>query len=219
MKISVSIMAHPSRRRQAEKLLVQLAGAGFIMRFITWDQLNNEWDTGSRALAAGIGSGSDYHVVLQDDAILCPNFYDNVAAALAAVPQKSLVSLYTGTGRPLPDRVSNAVAKSANGSWLRFQTLLWGVGVAVPTAHIADLLEFVADRSEVYDTRIGYAYMRQALPVYYTNPSLVDHDDDIGSLLKQSALVPAADYEAVPRRAHNFIGDKQVNWTGQATEI
>lgn len=217
--ISVTIMAHPKRRKQAEKLLVQLAGQGFIMRYITWDQNNNEWDTGSRALAAGIGSGSDYHVVLQDDAILCPNFYDNVVAALAALPQRSLVSFYTGTGRPLPDRVTNAVKRAPNGSWLQFQTLLWGVGIAVPTAHIADLLEFVADRTEVYDTRIGYAYSRQALPVYYTNPSLVDHDDDIGSLLKQSALVPASEYEKTPRRAHNFIGDRQIAWTGQTTDI
>lgn len=219
MKISVTIMAHPSRRAAAEKLLVQLAGTGFVMGYITWDQKNNEWDTGSRALARGIELNADYHVVLQDDAILAPNFYQNVAAALSSVPQKSLVSLYTGTGRPLPDRITAAVAKSRNGEWLKFQTLLWGVAVAVPTAHIADLLEFVADRTEVYDTRIGYAYMRQALPVYYTNPSLVDHDDAIGSLLKQSLLVPAADYEAVPRHAHNFIGDKKIAWSNRAIDI
>jgi hypothetical protein len=137
MKISITIMAHPKRRKQAEKLLVQLAGTGFIMRYITWDQQNNEWETGSRALSAGIGSGSDYHVVIQDDAILAPNFYANVSAALNAVPQKSLVSLYTGTGRPLPDRVAGAVAKAGNGEWLKFQTLLWGVGIAVPTDHIS----------------------------------------------------------------------------------
>jgi hypothetical protein len=219
MKISVTIMAHPTRRAAAEKLLVQLAGTGFVMGYITWDQKNNEWDTGSRALARGIELNADYHVVLQDDAILAPNFYQNVAAALSAVPKRSLVSLYTGTGRPLPDRVSTAVERAPNGSWLQFQTLLWGVGIAVPTGHLIDLLEFVADSTHVYDTRIGWAYMRQALPVYYTNPSLVDHDDDMGSLLKESVLVPASDYEKTPRRAHNFIGDRAIAWTSQTTDI
>lgn len=219
MNISITVMAHPKRRKQAEMLLVKLAGQGFVFCGITWDQINSEWDTGKRALLAGVPAKADWHVVLQDDAILPPNFYEHVANALTVIPQKSLVSLYTGTGRPLPDRIITAIERAGDCSWLKFSTLLWGVAVALPTAHITEMLDFVADRTEVYDSRIGWAYMRQALPVYYTNPSLVDHDDAIGSLLKQSALVSAADYEAVQRHAHNFIGDKSASWNGRAIDI
>lgn len=219
MKISITIMAHPKRRKQAEMLLVKLAGQGFEFCGITWDQQNDEWHTGERALRAGIDKQADYHVILQDDAILPPNFYAHVENALNNVPLRSLVSFYTGTGRPLPDRVTSAVKRAANGSWLQFNTLLWGVGIAIPTLHIAQMLENVADRTEVYDTRIGIGYQGQHLPVYYTNPSLVDHDDEIGSLLKASKSVPAAEYEAVARHAHNFIGDRQISWNSQTTDI
>ena len=212
MKISITIMAHPKRRKQAEKLLVQLAGQGFINCYITWDQINNEWDTGSRALRRGIDAGGLYHVVIQDDAILPPNFYEHCVNALNAVPQRVLVSLYTGTVRPLPDRVAHAVKKAAKCSWLKSNLLYWGVGIAIPTNQIADMLDFVADRTEVYDQRIGWAYMRQALPVYYTNPSLVDHDEAIGSLIGNG-------YAGVPRKAHNFIGDRQVTWNNLVIDI
>lgn len=221
MKISITIMAHPKRRKQAEKLLVQLAGQPFIHRYITWDQANNEWDTGSRALMAGIGTGADYHIVLQDDAILPPNFYDHVHEALSNVPLRSLVSLYTGTVRPIQSRIVPAVekARKSKASWLKSDLLYWGVGIAMPVSHIEHVLEFVADRTEVYDFRIGWAYMRQRIPVFYTNPSLVDHDNDLGSILKQSALVPVSEYEKLPRRAHNFVGNEKPAWNSRVIDI
>lgn len=219
MKISVSIMAHPKRRQEAVILLEKLKKYPFVKSSITWDQKNGEWDTGKRALEVGINAGGDYHVVLQDDAILPPDFYNHLENALKTVPLKSLISLYTGTGRPLGQRVTAAVAKAKNVSWLRSDLLYWGVGIAMPTSHIVEVLDFVADRTEVYDFRIGWAYMRNRLPVFYTNPSLVDHDDAMGSLLKQSALVSRADYEKVPRVAHNFIGDRTVNWNNAVLDI
>lgn len=219
MNISIAIMAHPRRRPQAAALYLALSETGFITRPIAYDQKNDEWDTGERALRTGIKTGSDWHVVLQDDAILPPDFYDHVVNALSAVPVKSLVSLYTGTARPFGKRVAAAVGKAQYCSWLRFNMLLWGVGIAIPTAHITEVLDFVADRQEVYDTRIGWAYQRNRLPVFYTNPSLVDHDDDLPSLLEQSANVSKADYQKEPRRAHNFIGDSLPTWNNRVLDI
>jgi hypothetical protein len=67
--------------------------------------------------------------------------------------------------------------------------------------------------------RIGTIYHRNRLPVFYTNPSLVDHDNDLGSLLKESPNVPAAEYEKQPRRARNFIGDRQPSWNSRFVDI
>src|SRR5690606_35221874 len=114
---------------------------------------------------------------------LTPDFYENVANAIGIVPTKSLVSLYTGTGRPLPKRIKKAVDKAYHASWLKHYLLFWGVGIAIPTDHIEPMLDFVSDREEQYDARIGIFYQRNMLPVYYTMPSLVDHDDVIESLL------------------------------------
>lgn len=194
MKISIAIMAHPKRLRQAADLQVALADYPFTKVGMAIDQTNTEWDTGKRALQYGIGKG-DYHVVVQDDAILTPNFYENIENAIKALDQKTLISLYTGSPRPLGNRVQAAVNKAADGDMLRFHQLLWGVGIAIPTDHIQPMLEFVETIQLQYDNKIGEFYCHNALPVYYTIPSLVDHDDDLGSLLGHGQAPE-------PRRAH-----------------
>lgn len=180
--ISLAIMSHPDRAKSAEKLLREVSAMPFIQPEIIYDEIRDEWDTGSRSLRYGVGK-ADWHVVIQDDAILTPSFYDNVLGATQNVPTKSVISLYVGTARPFGDRVKQAVDKAYSATWLSHMLLLWGVGIVIPSDHIEPMLEFVADREEAYDIRIGIFYQRNMIPVYYTMPSLVDHDDDLGSLL------------------------------------
>lgn len=181
-------MAHPARKLQAEYLAAILRYYPFSDVSVTYDKVaagthESEWDNGVQCLKAGLGKG-DWHVVIQDDAILTPYFYENIEGAINAAPSKSLISLYCGKPRPLGPRVERAVKKVKDETFLQYMLLMWGVGIALPTNHIEHLIEFVADRSEPYDTRIGIFYQRNRLPVYYTMPSLVDHDDDLDSLLE-----------------------------------
>lgn len=201
MKITLSIMAHPKRMQQACDLYAKLLTQGFEVVNITWDRKNDEWDTGSRALNFGAITGADWHVVLQDDAILPDNFYTHLVGALEKAPDRTLISLYTGTVRPYKDRVIEAVRKARHlhASWIKHYMLLWGVGIVLPTVHIEPLLEFVEGfKDEKYDIRVGLFYQRNRLPVFYTAPSLVDHNDSLGSLI-------ANDYAPEPRRAHFLI--------------
>jgi len=211
MKISITIMAHPKRRQQASRLLAKLSNYPFIQCYITWDEQNDEWHTGERAIRSGVAAGADWHIVLQDDAILSDNFYTNVENALTYVPSKSLVSFYTGQARPLKERVAAAVAKAKYASWLRHYILFWGVCVAIPTDHIEAMLEFCENRREQYDTRLGIFYQENRLPVWYTMPSLVDHDDDLGSLLNHGQ-------DAERRIAHNFVSGP-VTWNRDQIDI
>lgn len=188
MMITAAVMAHPKRKAQAEALALQLKKYPFMDVSISYDTPDagshqEEWDNGSRAMRAGVGRG-DWHVVIQDDAILSPNFYENIVGAVNHVPTKSLISLYTGKPRPLGKRVQTAVNKVKDETWLSYWLLMWGVGLLIPSSHIEPMLDFVADRTEPYDTRIGIFYQRNMLPVYYTMPSLVDHNDNIDSLLE-----------------------------------
>lgn len=213
MFITVSIMAHPKRAQQAKVLANQLKLYPFIDVSITWDQVNVEWHTGERALRRGIGRG-DWHVVLQDDAVLTPDFYNNLIGIIEAVPTKTIVSLYTGTVRPFADRVTEAVNKAPDGSWLTHFMLLWGVGIMMPSEHIERVLDFLDDPrydDTPYDTRIGIAFQRNRLPIYYTMPSLVDHDDDMGSLLDHGGTNS-------PRVAHR-LADGLVDWNQQVINI
>ena len=208
MKISVSIMAHPARKYQAEALYKKLIQYPFSDVFIIWDEQNNEWHTGERSLKGGIVLGSDWHLVIQDDAILTPHIYDNIEGLIAALPVKSVVSLYTGKVRPLQDRVIPAVAKAPDGSFLSHYMMMWGVAILLPSDQIAAMLEFAADpmfREDKYDIRVGRFYYGNHLPIYYSMPSLVDHDDSIGSLIGN-------DGTKQPRVAHR-LATGRISWT------
>lgn len=196
MTISAAVMAHPKRKKHAERLAKELRGYPFVSVDVIYDTPDaasheQEWDNGTRSLLAGVGK-ADWHVVVQDDAILAPHFYDNLQGAIAHVPEKSLISLYTGTARPMGKRVKAAVDKAKDETWLSYWLLMWGVGILLPSSHIEPLIEFVADRTEPYDTRIGIFYQRNRLPVYYTMPSLVNHDDELGTLLPGHGTEPGA---------------------------
>lgn len=213
MKISLAIMAHPSRWKQAHKLIIEVSQYPFAAPQIIYDEINEEWHTGKRALEYGIGK-AEWHVVIQDDAILTPNFYENIEAAITALDQKTLISLYTGTARPIPGRVKAAVDAAPDGSFLRFQQLMWGVGIVLPTSHIQPMLEFVEDIELQYDNKIGEFYCRQGLPVYYTVPSLVDHDDDIDTLLPGHGR----HINEEQRKAHRLAGGL-IDWTDKSRFI
>lgn len=209
MKISLAIMAHPARRQQAELLFAQVRRYPFAGAQIVYDEKREEWDTGKRALQAGLGHG-DWHVVIQDDAILTPDFYENLENAIKALKQKTLISLYTGTARPMGRRVKEAMGKAKDGEWLRLNQLLWGVGIVLPTSQIEPMLEFVEDIELQYDNKIGEFYNLNNLPVYYTVPSLVDHNDNMGSLLDGHGKAVNDD----PRIAHRLAAGL-VTWTNK----
>lgn len=215
MKISATIMAHPKRKAQAESLARQLKKYPFVMVHICYDSQQagshkEEWDNGTRALMSGVGVG-DWHCVIQDDAILTPNFYENLEGAIASVPSKTLISLYTGKPRPFGKRVEQAVNKVTSETWLQYMLLMWGVGILIPADHIEPMVEFVADRDEPYDTRIGIFYQRNRLPIYYTMPSLVDHDDSLDSLLDHGKAGGA-------RVAHR-LATGLVEWNSRVIDI
>lgn len=217
MKISVTVMAVPARKLQAEYLKSILSLYPFSDVSITYDQNaagthESEWLNGRNSLLAGLGKG-DWHVVIQDDAILTPNLYENIEGAIKNCPGgKALISLYTGKARPFPRRVTEAVKRADKATWLRHYLLIWGVGIIIPTDHIKPMLDFVADWTEPYDTRIGIFYSRNRLPVYYTMPCLVDHDDDLDTAIPGHGTKPGA------RVAHKLAAGL-IAWNDQVIDI
>lgn len=215
MQISITVMAHPKRKLQAEYLRSILSLYPFSDISVTYDKVaagthESEWNNGVESLRAGLGKG-DWHVVIQDDAILSPDLYANIVGAINNLPSKSIFSLYCGMPRPMGKRVEEAVKKVVDETWLQYILLMWGVGIVLPTSHIEPLIEFVADRDEPYDTRIGIFYQRNRLPVYYTMPSLVDHDDDLDSLLAHG--------QAGGKRVAHRLATGIVRWNNQVINI
>lgn len=213
MKITIAIMGHPKRINQINALEQQLVFMPFWNVNCIIDTKNSEWHTGKRALQVGVGQG-DWHVVIQDDAILTPNFYENLENAILALSQKALISLYVGTSRPLPDRVKTAVSNAPDGTFLQAVQLFWGVGIAIPSDHIEPVLDFVEDIELQYDNKIGEFYCQNGLPVYYTMPSLVDHDDDLGTLIDGHGKHINSE-----RRVAHRLATGLVSWTNKSFYI
>ena len=159
-------MAHPDRMRLVPKLERALKAG------VTWDERQDRWDTGRRAWKALIDSEAEYGCVIQDDAVLCKAFTEVLPRALAHVPPRSPLVLYAGTAiraqtRHLPPT-----------SFLVLRNIIWGPGIVMPTKLIEEVLAY-GERYRIanYDLRLSKWFERTGTPVYYTWPSLVDHQN------------------------------------------
>lgn len=212
MRLSVKIMAHKKRAQHIPELVERL---GLTAADVIWDRRNDRWDTGRRAWEA-IDQTAEFGCVLQDDALVPLDFIAGMEKALTFLPEKALVSPYTGTRRPTASRVERAVneARKADVSWIRMPSLNWGVGIVAPTDIINKMLPWCDKQTYPnYDRRIGrYAIDMLRLPTYCTWPSLVDHRDD-------ASLVG----HGQGRKAHQFLGEEvsalSVKWDSTYVDL
>lgn len=214
MKISVSIMTHFDRRPYAKALKEKLDSMWFEEVKIIYDTGLGEWDTGKRAVEYGVGR-ADWHLVIQDDAIISETFYENIYVALLNVPERSLVSMYLGQVKPYGSQVGRAFnhAMVRNASWISHSTLLWGVGIAIPSEDIAAIIKHSAFHLKLlYDRRVGQYYLNMKRKVYYTTVSLVDHDYTLPSLTGH-------DNTKTPRVCHRFCGDTLIEYNSRVVAL
>lgn len=204
-------MAHPAREPFVKSLQKRLPGAEVV-----WDECNDRWDTGRRALLA-FDPNAEWHLVVQDDAVLCRSFLPGVRQALAAVPAGIPVSFYTGKTRPYAAHIRKAVAAALEEekTFFSMRGPLWGVAVALPVKHIQQMVE-EADLRNIpnYDTRMAEWFHERRINCWYSVPSLVDHR--VGP--ENPSLVPGR-VSTPARTAHQFIGEgdpRKVNWTSDA---
>lgn len=192
-------MAHRRRAQFVDELLPQLPGTK-----VTWDRENDRWDTGRRSMLA-FDPDADWHLVVQDDAVLCPDFLPAVEAALSHVPERP-VSFYTGRVRPYAASIKTAVtrARAAGKPWLAMRGPHWGVAVAIPTHLIEDMIEWCDQQVGVpnYDRRMEKYFTRREILCWHSIPSLVDHR--VGE--ENPSLIPGRG-AAPSRTAHEWIGN------------
>lgn len=213
MKLSVAVMAHRKREHLIPELVDRL---GITDDQVVWDRRNDRWDTGRRAWEAHDPTAT-HHLVLQDDALVCQDLIAGLEQALEYVPAEALVSLYTGTRRPMSSVVEQAVgrARAADAAWIVMRALNWGVAFLAPVGSIGDMLTW-GDRQSYpnYDRRAGrYYYLVECWPVWCTWPSLVDHRADTDSLCGHGP----------GRVAHQFLGEDRsaldIDWASGHVEM
>lgn len=213
VRLSVAVMAHPSRAHFVEGL-VPLLGYPPVV----WDERNDRWDTGRRSMLA-FDPKADWHLVVQDDAVLCRDFLRGVRRALEVVGDHP-VALYTGRVQPYYAFVSRAVDRAAaeGKTWIEMQGPWWGVAVAVPTHHIEAMIEWCDQRPDVpnYDRRMAIYFDSIGVRCWYSVPSLVDHR--VGA---ENPSLVAGRTAGKGRVAFRFIGAQsplEIEWTDTAVD-
>lgn len=208
--LSVAIMAHHKRDHLIPYLHERLGPVRVI-----WDQKNDRWDTGRRAMLA-FDPNATHHIVVQDDAVLPLDFIQGVERAIQFIPTNP-ISFYTGKTRPNHIFVEHMVKKAQREgtSWIAMNGPWWGPAVAIPTKMIPEMIAY-CDKNLVhianYDRRMSRYFLRQNIECYYSVPSLVSHrvGPENPSLVWGRGSGPA-------RTAFSFIGEDKsaldVGWT------
>lgn len=221
LRISWAMMAHPGRELQAREIADeihrQLPEGESIG--IVWDQVNNRWDTGSRAQERGLDSGADWHVVIQDDVILAGGFVNQVRQALHQVAEGP-VAFYMGRGHleGVKSELLVRRVQRARYRWLKAYGPLWGPCVAIRPADIGPMLEWCDKRKDPknYDLRMALYFRSRGRSCWYSMPCLVEHrtGDDNPSLV-------AGRGSSRGRRAAWFMDKpwKRGDWTDAALEL
>lgn len=213
MKLSASIMAHRARQAEAEELQASLDRDVPIVydpEPETSKDPAQRWVTGRMAWEAH-DPDADWHMVIQDDALVCDDLISGLEKALDVLGPKGLVCAYSGTGKPHQAHIKRAIAHAADKghSWWCSRSLCWGVAIIAPVDTIGPMLKWGSHPKRMhinYDKKIGIYYRDvKKWCTWYTNPSLVDHRDG-------ESLVGHGTTSATGRRAHSWH-------TGSALDI
>ena len=165
MKMSVSIMMHPARKEFLPYLRERLGdwpvvmddGCGLIANS------RNAWTM--------FDPTADYHVVIQDDCIVCDNFIEK-AKVVCEKANGQAVSFFFAQSKFYKKFKAEREATGA----ICHKALYGGLAICLPTKLIpAMLLHYDADYVMMDDHRIGRFLLSQKINIYCPIPSLVEH--------------------------------------------
>jgi GR25 family glycosyltransferase involved in LPS biosynthesis len=130
MKITVAIMAHPSRRKHVEWMLTKLGNVP-----ISWDDTGKVWEN-ARTAWQMFHSDSTHHMVLQDDISMCADFMVAVEHCVSLRPEAPM-SFHLP--RPIVDR---AVADGFN--WIKVKHYVGAQAVIMPVWLVKEFLDWMS---------------------------------------------------------------------------
>ncbi len=205
LSLSVAVMAHPRRKEQVGRLLEKIGDVRVV-----WDERNNRWDTGRRAMLA-YDPGCTHHLVIQDDAVACRDLIPGVLRVLEQVPPDSPVSLYLGLHKRIPEATNKA--EDVDAAFISWEKLDHGLGIVVPTEYINPMLSHADSQTHIqnYDARLSTYFEQEGKSTWYTRPSLIDHAQG------PSLVEGRDDMRKGKRAARWFVGEEAsalgVDWT------
>lgn len=172
--LSISVQAHVRRKDFFPYLKEKLGDIPFAVD----DGSLKVWGNRKAALALA-PTDSKYHLVVQDDAVLCEDFLKKANEFINRMdkiyPDENLAfQLYHGY-RPQHDLKSEMFPARDKG-YIRRRFLSWGVAIVIPTRLIPDLIAFGNGYPAWQDdTKIKHWLAHRGMPTIWPIPCLVDH--------------------------------------------
>lgn len=213
---SLVIVAHPLREELVRTLAEQVEPEAII-----WDSVDQGCtSTHTDAWEWLADSTTEWGVVLEDDALAVDGFGDQLTQVLRVAPA-DMVSLYLGRGnpphwqRPIARVIwpNNGLPGAEDPNFLVCGHLLHGVGYAVRTALIPDLVAHLRTSTLPLDEAVSDWTLRCGHRVAYSRPSLLDHRDG-PSLIRERA-------DGYPRDQQRtaWLVDTREQWSSTVAEI
>lgn len=208
--LTTAVVAHRARQAHAEALADLTSAETF------WDDGTLGCEANHRRAWQWLEpKGTDWGVVLEDDALPVQGFNSQLEQALIAAPTP-IVSLYLGRRRP-PDWQSNihrgtTEADKHDAHFITATHLIHAVGVAIRTALIPDMLDHTYQSVRPWDFAIAAWAVTREHMVSYTWPSLVDHRDQ-GTLFRHKDKM-----ERTPGRVAWRTGTRE-SWATKAVPM
>lgn len=173
---NIGVVAHLERADQAHQLMEDLPAA-----YLTMDNGSLGCEINHRKAWTYLASkDAEWGVVLEDDALPVPNFREQAEQALAVAPSP-IVSLYLGRHRPphwMPAaHAATDKASAEDACFITCTHLLHAVAVAIKTEYIQAMLDHTHTSVRPWDYAVAAWALSEGIPVSYTHPSLVEHQD------------------------------------------
>ncbi|MCL6270768.1 stealth conserved region 3 domain-containing protein [Sansalvadorimonas sp. 2012CJ34-2] len=185
VQISKTIMAYVKREHRIPLIRKKIGDAKVSLDDGSWGLWGNakkSWLT--------FDMDADYHMVIQDDSVVCDNFYVRLAEVFSRQPFKSVTSLfYRYKSRKTHFELNEAARSNRVNKGFYFPRLQWATGVVVPKELVANMVRFADKLPEkkfknIDDLRFSKFFTEcEKIEVYYPLPSLVDQSIDCGSTI------------------------------------
>ena len=166
-------MAHPDRKDYVTQLLKDLEFNEYTDIPVVWDKNNDLWDTCNRSWLEH-DKYADYHLVLQDDSILCDDFKNYLETNLN---EEAVYCLYAGNRGLVRNWLIPFRKKYPQGGIYtdkKFR-IYNEIALIFPIKHILPMLEYCNKNNATNDKLIQEYCKSVKLPIKYILPTPINH--------------------------------------------
>lgn len=203
-------MTHPARLSDAQRIAAQHREWDPCIVCDPCPELPPATLRTARVAWSRVAPGATHHMVIQDDVILHPRFFEHVAAAVASHPTSAL-GFFTEWGSRTATTVRIAALRGA--SWAEVYDWYVPTQALVLPADVARAVDEQAateDEDTPDDHVLGHLVQRLDIGAYVSVPNLLQHADAPSIMGYQAAMGPRRSACYSPELAASGVPDGPV---------